>query len=547
MKVRINKEVSNHLIAKGWVVEHQVHNLSTWAAKNDIELEWLTEDGLDYLDSLGDATLARKVLSFMKAQANPEGETIDKLEIFPTLFKAFMEKRCPDRWLFKEDTEGHLMAYFVVDADYEPPRRHDGYVSAPYIEINLIAYKHDSTASDRKVWYNEARGKTIEQLLLETGYMLECEELMADYNTMIERFSELREKTGHQMLAKGIGAIVESKSTSYYSRRSTTSMVVDGVPTKVLVDNSSPELGTSSNRANIKMGFWNEKNMSSEAENYKTFSVPTHPFIHVFSLVHHAYFDCHMDTLYDYVWKDDIADKLVLPEANRRLIDLLVRSTNKKMDDIIDGKSQGILVLASGPPGTGKTLTAEVTSEVMHRPLYSVQCSQLGLSGSNIEETLKKLLARADRWGALMLLDEADVYVRERGTDIQQNAVVGVFLRTLEYYNGFLYMTTNRETSIDDAITSRVTAHVRYEAPDADALERIVGIQAKSLGIAVDAKTVKHIVDNHLGLSGRDIRAMLKLAKLVCDAEDKESVDAEMVEFVLTYQEVPKARPSRVR
>ena len=38
------------------------------------------------------------------------------------------------------------------------------------------------------------------------------------------------------------------------------------------------------------------------------------------------------------------------------------------------------------------------------------------------------------------------------------NAVVGVFLRVLEYFNGLLFLTTNRIDDIDEAIVSRCIA-----------------------------------------------------------------------------------------
>lgn len=36
-----------------------------------------------------------------------------------------------------------------------------------------------------------------------------------------------------------------------------------------------------------------------------------------------------------------------------------VQTSAKKMDDIITGKGNGLIVLLHGSPGTGKTLTAE--------------------------------------------------------------------------------------------------------------------------------------------------------------------------------------------
>ena len=47
----------------------------------------------------------------------------------------------------------------------------------------------------------------------------------------------------------------------------------------------------------------------------------------------------------------------------------------------------------------------------MQRPLYSVQCSQLGLEPADLERELLKIFTRAARWNAILLLDEADVYI----------------------------------------------------------------------------------------------------------------------------------------
>jgi hypothetical protein len=44
-----------------------------------------------------------------------------------------------------------------------------------------------------------------------------------------------------------------------------------------------------------------------------------------------------------------------------------------------------------------------------------------------------------------VLLDESDVFLEEREkTGLQRNALVSVFLRVLEYYEGILILTSNR-------------------------------------------------------------------------------------------------------
>ena len=70
------------------------------------------------------------------------------------------------------------------------------------------------------------------------------------------------------------------------------------------------------------------------------------------------------------------------------------------------------------------------------------------------------------------------------------NAVVGVFLRVLEYFNGLLFLTTNRIDDIDEAIVSRCIALIRYQAPDEAARARIWRVMAGQFGLALDAAQI---------------------------------------------------------
>lgn len=100
-----------------------------------------------------------------------------------------------------------------------------------------------------------------------------------------------------------------------------------------------------------------------------------------------------------------------------------------------------------------------------------------------------------------------------RGNDINQNAIVGTFLRTLEYYTGILFMTSNMETAIDDAIMSRATAHLIYEAPSKEDQVKIWNVLINQFEVKeLTNKDVIKIVDKYPNLVGRDIKALLKLA-----------------------------------
>lgn len=60
-------------------------------------------------------------------------------------------------------------------------------------------------------------------------------------------------------------------------------------------------------------------------------------------------------------WNKKAFERLVLEPRTKEMIYALVdvQARAVKMDDIITGKGNGLIVLLHGSPGTGKTLTAE--------------------------------------------------------------------------------------------------------------------------------------------------------------------------------------------
>ncbi|CAM6017948.1 unnamed protein product [Sphagnum balticum] len=132
--------------------------------------------------------------------------------------------------------------------------------------------------------------------------------------------------------------------------------------------------------------------------------------------------------------------------------------------DPISNKGEGCIFLCYGPPGTGKTLTAESVAEKLHRPLWAVSASELSFEVDKLEQKLVQILDIASSWHAVLLLDEADIYLEKRNSagDPKRNAMTGIFLRLLEYYKGVLFLTTNRVTTFDDAFCSRISMFIRY-------------------------------------------------------------------------------------
>jgi AAA+ superfamily predicted ATPase len=259
----------------------------------------------------------------------------------------------------------------------------------------------------------------------------------------------------------------------------------------------------------------------------------------VFDLEKHSYVEINVQHLEPYKYDKTLISKLVLSEEKKSLINTLVSGSQENIEDIVAGKMAGVIVLATGEPGIGKTLTAEVFSEEIEKPLYVVQCSQLGLDIETIEGNLSKVLGRAQRWGAILLIDEADVYIHERGNDMEQNAIIGVFLRVLEYYRGILFMTSNRGEIIDDAIMSRATAWIRYERPSPKELKEIWAVLSKQFKVSFENDAVVNkLIALYPRMSGREVRNILKLTRL---AHGSAEVNLDELKYLAGFQQLANA------
>ena len=81
-----------------------------------------------------------------------------------------------------------------------------------------------------------------------------------------------------------------------------------------------------------------------------------------------------------------------------------------------------------------------------------------------MELQLSQIFKIVSRWGAILLLDEADVFLERRSSqDLVRNGLVSVFLRKLEYCKGIMFLTTNQVSEFDEAILTRVHLMLRYD------------------------------------------------------------------------------------
>jgi SpoVK/Ycf46/Vps4 family AAA+-type ATPase len=155
-------------------------------------------------------------------------------------------------------------------------------------------------------------------------------------------------------------------------------------------------------------------------------------------------------------WDDRIIHSLVLPDGRKAFIKSLIRHYGARsdalgFDDFVRDKGKGLIGLLSGPPGVGKTLTAEAVAEIARRSLYTISSGEMGHATTSVQEALLSVAEIARTWKAVVLLDEADIFLAKRDSNLEKNSITSVFLRLLEYFQGILLLTTNRIQTIDEA------------------------------------------------------------------------------------------------
>lgn len=442
-----------------------------------------------------DASFRRVIDSIRSGRAGKHGP-IPKLAAAPEMITAYLRDGMIDGWLYVRGDDGHLHPYLVTNVGIRTDSR-----AQDSLEINLLA--NDPVPGDRRNGREITRRSIYvapaqiarhraSQILENEGALKETPELRADYDRRRAAFD--------QAASDGFAELYRFDGTpfatdDYWSRgisRQNRRVVHDLHPREM------PPLGE-----------WAETLLLGADE---VAPVPTLTVLRVFDLAAHEHYAANIADLTEYEYDATLRDKLILPADQRELLDILTTDIQTFTGDIVEGKTAGNVILAKGVPGVGKTLTAEVYSEIIRRPLYAIHSGSLGTEASDVRKNLETAFHRAKRWNAVLLLDEADVFVLERGTDITQNAIVAEFLRTLEYFDGLLFMTTNRANNIDDAILSRCAAIIDYRVPNAADARRIWAVQAKNQGTELSGELLQQLTTGFPDITPRDIKMLLRLA-----------------------------------
>lgn len=328
------------------------------------------------------------------------------------------------------------------------------------------------------------------------------------YQNLIARTNELKLQNGTQFLTNCYVIEVVHRSSSFNPY----SLSNNEAYSRIIIEST---LELENHKENIG---------KKELETYYTT-----PYVRVFSMAKKSYFLIHVEDIIPYTYDENAFAKLIIPEETKSVL-MNVFSSNIKdyYSDFIKSKHGGMVILAEGPTGVGKTSTAEVYAELLKKPLYMVQLDELGTNPESIENKLAIIFKRVQKWNAVLLFDEIDVYLFKRDTNLNQSAVVGVFLRLLDYFSGLIFFTTNRSDVLDKAILSRVSLKIKYE--ELSESTQLAVWKSKLIDANVSIDSTEKL--SKLNLNGRQIKNTIRVAKVMYGNRFKE---AEVINLLKKY------------
>ncbi|MBM4071138.1 MAG: AAA family ATPase [Planctomycetes bacterium] len=343
----------------------------------------------------------------------------------------------------------------------------------------------------------ERRSRSVRDILNHFG-LRAIQTRPGDFNLKLVRAERLAREVGKQALI--FGSVVVAEKLFWWTGFETRALGTPDLPRKGVIE---PELEVVENERN----YYTPSGQVSENSSRL-------PFVRVFSMDFKSYVYVDVEDMAAYEYEQEAMSKLHLPADMMHILTRVFTTPVEKLfGDLIRGKHGGVVVLACGSPGVGKTLTAEVYAEQTERPLYVLELGELGTNVALVEENLRRVFTRVARWNAVLQFDECEIFLAHRNNDLERSAIVGCFLRLLDYYQGILFLTTNRPDALDHAVMSRVMLKLIY--PDLD--QRARAVIWRTMFVAAGLKLTEDEFDELAAakVNGRQIRNLTRLAKIL--------------------------------
>ena len=196
-----------------------------------------------------------------------------------------------------------------------------------------------------------------------------------------------------------------------------------------------------------------------------------------------------------------------------------------------------------GPAGTGKTALAEHIAKELQRPLMIRQASDLvSKFVGETEQNMAKMFGEAQTEEAVLLLDEADSYLRSRQLAQRSYEVseVNEMLQGMERFAGIFICTTNLFLDIDEAALRRFTFKIQFKPLTAAQRERMFMAEACA-GAALRAEHRQRLARLDL-LTPGDFAAVKRQVEILGEAFDP---DEFLSQLEAEHRVKPEVRQSR--
>lgn len=182
------------------------------------------------------------------------------------------------------------------------------------------------------------------------------------------------------------------------------------------------------------------------------------------------------------------AGQIVKALESTSLYSLAAVNADIDLDELAKGLSRtksGRLCLY-GVPGTGKTAWAKHLAKILEMPIIVKRASDLlscwvGMTEKNIASAFKE----AEREKAILLIDEADSFLQDRGHSQHswETTQVNEMLTQIEAFEGIFIATTNLIETLDAASLRRFDVKVRFDVMSFDQAKALLAAHLDALGL----------------------------------------------------------------
>ncbi|MGD9950453.1 MAG: ATP-dependent zinc metalloprotease FtsH [Desulfobulbus sp.] len=199
-------------------------------------------------------------------------------------------------------------------------------------------------------------------------------------------------------------------------------------------------------------------------------------------------------------------------------------------------------VLLAGSPGTGKTLLARAIAGEAGVPFFTISGSDfvemfVGVGASRVRDLFSQGKKHAP---CIIFIDEIDAVGRHRGAGLggghdEREQTLNQLLVEMDGFEGndgvIIIAATNRPDVLDPALLrpGRFDRQVVVPVPDVKGREQILDIYGKKTKLADDVNMAV-IARGTPGFSGADLENLVNEAALMAAREDKEVIEADMLE-----------------